>query len=379
MKHTKHITIMATNMKHTTPLILALLAALTACQPDAGHESRRPDDGTVVTLGVSLAGAPTRGAYTLTTPTTEHPLAAEVWGSTVSHSYPNQGKSGSDGTVANHIGVTFRGSAVQLNKSEIQNVGSTPIYFIGLSPTGWTDPATPPYGRARFTFNGSHDVLFAPQVQGGGGGFPLLSMHHLLCHLRFVFLCEGATDEEREAVAYAWGRIKHIKLVSPAENTVELDFSTVDNSSETDAATLADAVASACTFSGDAGLPLYKTGTAAEPFAQTPGQADNSSLWYALPTTAAGEEAAYVLCRPVEATSAAGANEYQLVIDTERRRGVTVLIDLRDAGGSLYSGTTRASAFTVTLRFRFARVAAVATSLADWYTDGGLTQEEITD
>ena len=362
-------------------------AVMTGCRDDADSPAATDNEGGVITLGTDLGYPTTRAAFSLTTPTASDPLTTLVWGSTTSKNYPNTGLIGNstDGyKVANHVSVTFHSSHAQIAKDKMlfpfHESTADEVYFVGFSPNTASDYWTVIDNRnAKIDIDGSQDVMYAPEVSGHyAGAVPVLHFYHLLTHLRFIIRCEGADETARDEVAYAWGRIKDIYLTAQRDATVS-DKVAVNLSA---AASLTE-VASHTMYSngGSTYLRLYRTGTVSTPFADDPDRlVDDPSTWYTLQSASAdGEETAYVLCAPVTAVSMAGVSEYTLTLNTEKRSNVTVPIDLRTIGTTLYAGSTMGCEFTVTLTFRFGKVIASSTAMYDWSQQGGQTIEDIGD
>lgn len=389
-------------------LFLVPLACLAACQGDESLPQVLPQEQ-VVTIGSVLdnhadfevyAGGTRRSAYQGTEPEAGNPLNAFVWSSTTSATYPHSNTSG-DGSQSNGYVVTKHAYAAFYSKSTaLDRAGQrgfvfpvngkvTPdVYFVGLAPAVndepnndlWTTNASST--QAIFTFHGNEDVMYAPEVSGHySGDIPLLHFYHLLTHLRFVFKCEGDTEEAREEVSYAWGKIKNIKLVKQnngadnPRNKVTIDLSRV--------ATSLTQVESRSAFTSTADyLSLYKKGSDVY-FPQNPAAlVDDESKHVEIPVSEDGEELAYLLCAPVTATAGtvgALTDEYTLLMNTEKRSNVSIPIDLMVGKNSYFSGSTMGCEFVVTLTFRFGKVIATATAMYDWSQEGGQSPVDIKD
>ena len=210
---------------------------------------------------------------------------------------------------------------------------------------------------------------------------PVLHFYHLLTHLRFVLKCEGDTQEARDEVSYAWGKIKYLKLTKQnngaddPRNKVSIDLSkVVTNLTQIE-------TRSTFTNTGASYLALYKKGSDIY-FPQNPAQADVEEQRVAIPTGEDGEELAYVLCAPVAATAGtvgALTSEYTLTLETEHRENVSIPIDLMVGSGTYFAGSTIGCEFVVTLLFRFGKVIATATAISDWSNQGGQTPVDIKD
>ena len=380
--------------------ILFAAGLLTACQ-DHVQEMQEAVDAPI-SIGAELQAhadmAETRAAYKETVPDMQHPLASYVWASTTKNKFDHNVHDGTQAqgfVVEKHAYTTFYSSFSVLDiidgdrgmRYPVNGSTFNEVYFIGLSPAVNGTQPTDSWKQnsavdAYYTFNGSQDVMYAPQVSGHyTGDIPVLHFYHLLTHLRFVIKCEGDDLDAREEVSYGWGKLKNIKLIGQNRNTEKpKNIVTIDLSRE---ASNLSQVEMRSTFSGTPDyLTIYKVGTVATPFPQDPGAADDSSRWYTLPTTAEGEEVASVLCAPVQATALNGTaltDEYTLELNTEHRSNVKVGIDLKTAPNSYYSGSTMGCEFVVTLNFRFGKVVATATAMYDWSANGGQTSFDITD
>lgn len=300
-------------------------------------------------------------------PTSDNPLNADVWASWTSGIFKNKGLAGSElnPEVSFHTWASFQNYGPQLLHDIIYSKSGNSLYFVAFAPRdSWQSVDVPenyvsgnePADAGRYalaTFDGTIDLMYAPQVEGKYGNkvndvlvWPELKFHHLLTWLRFEFVAEN------EDASLTWGRIKDIKIVS--RNQIKIDLS-----EEFDP----DAPGSSVTFIGDSDsvMPLYSTGT------------DNIFPYgmYEIPYKAA-EEKAYVLCEAVEAYGLVAGQrvpEYILRITTENRQ-VNVPVDLRVAADSYYEGTTRARQFTIKLTFKVGDKITAAASIMDWENGG---------
>lgn len=293
-----------------------------------------------------------------------YPFTVAVWASTTTGSYPNVGKDGTAGVsyqVDKHLSATFNQSSTTLNGPDNDGIrypyqeGGDPVfanvYFVGLYPSsGWS---TASGTNAAFTFDGSQDAMYAPEVSGNGDPAtpaPTLAFNHLLTYLRFKIIAES------DAAQNAWGRLTSINLIKQnngASNPMN-NLSISLGSSET-------------TFTSSVSeLSLYALGSNTV----FPVSA------YTIPTSAA-TPAAYVICAPVTASSTSGTNEYTLSIVTEKRGPVIVGVDLKSGPSTYYSGDTTGKEFTVNLTFTLNRIATSAT-VTGWDT-GGIGKEDVSE
>lgn len=306
--------------------------------------------------------ASTRAPFVLLAPDPANPLKAAVWASTTEYEFKDGHENGADNVVSMHTTANFtNGSEQLLNDAVYPAKEGTPVFFVGMHPeNGWSTPADPDpkAGKtATKTFNGSEDVMFAPQISGQYAEnveeWPTFKFRHLLTWLRVTVKADG------EAVSAAWGKLKSLKIKS--KNTVTVDLGR-------------EYAADCVTFDGDTELDFYKTGTDAVFLNK-----DDESTWYALPDDAA-EEVAYVLCAPVQATAydpyeyeqnnvEVKTSEYTLIVETENR-SVDVPVDLQNAESSCFAGSTMRHEFLVNLNFKMGNNIAVSAAVTDWVTGG---------
>ena len=349
-------------MNRLSYIYCLILLSVISCN-DNGLDCMVSDENARVYIGARIASkVTTKTPYVPTeddndffdAPTYTNPLPADVWASSTPEVFEDKGLAGSkeDPTVAIHTYAVFQNSAPQLLHNLIYSKGGNPLYFTAFAPRNlWTGQDNT---KATATFNGTQDLLFAPQVTGKYGNkdtngvlvWPTLSFYHLLTWLRFEFIAES------EGVSDTWGKLKDIKIIS--KNHVIVDLTT-----EFKATVPSESV----TFTGDeTQMPLYCTGT------DTPFPANNG---YKIPYLAAAEEA-YVLCAAVDADDAAGAPEYTLLVTTEHRIA-QVKIDLKEAADRYYKGSTRAKQFTIKLTFKVGDRITAAANIKDW-ENGGLIE-----
>ena len=164
----------------------------------------------------------TRVPYKYSVPSSQAELPSLVLVSTESGTYTNnQADDGSDGPVHLHVPATFRGGNVQVLNGPLYNKETSKqgqVYFSALSPNptanGWSisnDGKT-----ALFVFNGTQDVMFAPQVSGSyamanptgntSAYHPELNFKHLLSLINLSIYAET------EEVKNAWGKLQSITI-----------------------------------------------------------------------------------------------------------------------------------------------------------------------
>ena len=399
------------DMKKIYYVTAIMTAALfTACQNDDPEVLETANSDNVISVGLEIdghndfsayMGGNTRAPFEETEPSASSSLRAYIWASTTANKFQHtdvggNGTNGSGYVVSKHAYTTFYNTYSALDRIggkrsmvfPVNGKSAPDVYFIGLSPaTDNGDPGSDIWTtnagstQAIFTFTGSEDVMYAPQVSGHySGDVPMLHFYHLLTHLRFVLKCEGDTQDAREEVAYAWGKIKNITLTKQNNGADDpRDRVTIDLSKS---ATNLSQVETRSTFSnsGVSYLALFKKG-ANSYFPQNPAFDDEGNR-VELPTTEDGEELAYILAAPVTATagtSVARTEEYTLTLNTANRSNVTIPIDLMLGNATWYSGSTIGCEFIVTLNFRFGKVIATATAVKDWDSNGGQTDTQIKD
>lgn len=324
----------------------------------------RPDSARSIYLQAEVENTvSTRAPFELLKPNQKNPLKAAVWASTSPYEFKNvPGADGSDesgNVVALHTTANFTNGTEQLLDDAVYpKEDGTSVYFVGMHPEdGWSTPAeADKEGKlATKIFDGSEDVMFAPKISGKYSEnvetWPTFTFHHLLTWLRVTVKADG------EAVADAWGRLKSLKVKS--RNTV-----TVDLIEEYDPATCVS-------FSGEAELDFYKTGTDKVLLDK-----NDESTWLMLPDDKA-EEVGYVLCSPVAATDqdpeetskVVRTTEYTLIVETESRT-VEVPVDLMKGGSTYFTGNTMRYEFIVNLNFKMGSNIAVTATVTDWVTGG---------
>lgn len=229
------------------------------------------------------------------------------------------------------------------------------LYMCGLYPfENWNTPAN---NECKFTFDGSQDVMAAPEKSSNkdaskGGTYPQLDFKHLLTQLVIKTV---AADADAITV---WGNLTDITLAKVGANNpssaVTVDLK--NGSADEDAA-----------FAGPlaGGMPFWVKGATPE--------AKFTSQTKAL-TVAPGEEVAYAMVAPLK--NATGASDFTLAVKTANSgsTAVTVPVHLKKTGGTAYTGTTQGKKFIVTLTFKGSKIEALAT-VEDWTEDGNSDAE----
>lgn len=328
------------------------------------------------------------------TPSPEHPLKTDVWGSTTSYIFTeefyDQEKTrpwdGSDesGKVAIHTDATFQSGDPQLLRAAIYNKNTKPtVYFVAFSPISqgaekWV--ASEDGKSASFVFSGNDDVMFAPQVQGtyatDYSKSPVLSYSHLLTWLRVEMQAES------KEVSDSWGAIKSMTIRSNNNVKIDLQKEAYNNDGTYNFENVV--------FSEETDLNLYKT---IEEESYDGAQVTMKKKFTDEVFTdikvpyLKKEELAYVLCAPVVGTDKKvvdgeeiDAEEYVITISTDKRN-VAIPVDLRHMVSGVvqpFLGSTRCMQFTLSLNFKMGNTIYLTSSVQDWKV-GGLVVGNIGD
>lgn len=350
------------------PILLCVVLTLSACQSNV-LELNDTDRRIYLSVAVE-SSVQTRTPYTLTTPTPENPVLADVWASTTSNIYKHVDGAAGDGSnnvVSRHTKANFQNGSAQLLIDAIYPQNNT-VNFVAMHPQGWVgnDAGI----SASYTFDGKTDVMFAPQTSGkyGDTNWPKLTFKHLLTWLRIEIVAES------EAISDAWGELQSLTIKSSNNVTIDLQ---------------SDYRPELVTFGSDGtsiiDMPFYKTGeNNVFPDSNTP---------YTIPAPPPAnkdeeidkmdyvEEVAYVLCEPVTASKVddEGNNttEYTLTVQTTERT-VEVPVDLMSGENTPYGENTMGKQFTLLLNFKMGNTITVAARTTDWET-GGIASGEITE
>lgn len=328
------------------------------------------------------------------TPSPEHPLKTDVWGSTTSYKFTeefyDQEKTrpwdGSDesGKVAIHTDATFQSGDPQLLRAAIYNKNTKPtVYFVAFSPISqgaekWV--ASEDGKSASFVFSGNDDVMFAPQVQGtyatDYSKSPVLSYRHLLTWLRVEMQAES------KEVSDSWGAIKSMTIRSNSNVKIDLQKEAYNNDGTYNFENVV--------FSEETDLNFYKT---IEEESYDGAQVTMKKKFTDEVFTDINvpylkkEELAYVLCAPVVGTDKKvvdgeeiDAEEYVITISTDKRN-VAIPVDLRHMVSGVvqpFLGSTRCMQFTLSLNFKMGNTIYLTSSVQDWNV-GGLVVGNIGD
>lgn len=379
---------------------ISLLICLISCQQN-GLDAVQV--GAPVYIAASVGGdsmtkapyMPTNNqGHMLETPSPEHPLKTDVWGSTTPYIFTeefyDQEKTrpwdGSDesGKVAIHTDATFQSGDPQLLRAAIYNKNTKPtVYFVAFSPISqgaekWV--ASEDGKSASFVFSGNDDVMFAPQVQGtyatDYSKSPVLSYSHLLTWLRVEMQAES------KEVSDSWGAIKSMTIRSNSNVKIDLQKEAYNNDGTYNFENVV--------FSEETDLNFYKT---IEEESYDGAQVTMKKKFTDEVFTdikvpyLKKEELAYVLCAPVVGTDKKvvdgeeiDAEEYVITISTDKRN-VAIPVDLRHMVSGVvqpFLGSTRSMQFTLSLNFKMGNTIYLTSSVQDWRV-GGLVVGNIGD
>lgn len=379
---------------------ISLLICLISCQQN-GLDAVQV--GAPVYIAASVGGdSMTKAPYMpennqghmVETPSPEHPLKTDVWGSTTSYIFTEEFYDhektrpwdGSDesGKVAIHTDATFQSGDPQLLRAAIYNKNTKPtVYFVAFSPISqgaekWV--ASEDGKSASFVFSGNDDVMFAPQVQGtyatDYSKSPVLSYRHLLTWLRVEMQAES------KEVSDSWGAIKSMTIRSNSNVKIDLQKEAYNNDGTYNFENVV--------FSEETDLNLYKT---IEEESYDGAQVTMKKKFTDEVFTdikvpyLKKEELAYVLCAPVVGTDKKvvdgdeiDAEEYVITISTDKRN-VAIPVDLRHMVSGVvqpFLGSTRCMQFTLSLNFKMGNTIYLTSSVQDWNV-GGLVVGNIGD
>jgi len=352
-----------------------VLAGMMACTNDTPGIRPTDEEASRIYLSASVGEAvSSRTPYQYEVPTMTQPLDVSVWASTTMGNFGNEGKNGSDGTVAIHTQAHFQSGAPQLLGQAIYPKNdNTPVHFVGFHPkSSDTDKWTLQNNNnsASFTFTGKEDVMFAPQISGAYDtayeNSPTFHFRHLLTWLRIGMIADMDEEdvENRKAVAEAWGEIESMTISSKNQVTVNNLSEEGFNSSNV-------------IFSGEAtDMKLYHTDTD-----NVFPNAGSQMIPYEKLT-----EVAYVLCAPVDGADMQYSDdeekdvkvpEYTLHVKTTKR-DVHIPIDLMKKDGDVvspFTDNTMGYQFVIQLNFKMGNVIGVSAAISldantDWFTHG---------
>lgn len=333
--------------KFIFPLVAVL--GFAACNPE--NENPMGDgNGDEIKLQMTQLSIDTRAPYMATTPSADAPLLARVLCSQTKGDYAAEIEGANNNGFMNFTAASTETSFC-LNDGTITPKsfprGVNDVYLVGLYPAEtWTKNAGT---SASFNFDGSNDIMFAPETVTTRGEEPeeptigTLAFGHKMTKINIQL---RAVDD---ASIVPWGEIENIALTGVGaaadqpNTTVEVAFADGD-------ATFSNAAASLACYGTDGTdyTDVAYAGTAA------------------LTTTAT--TVAYTICQPVDATGGTTA-EYTLTVTSSTKGDVPVPFSLSTTTGAEFTGNTAGKAFTVTLSFSAVEIKAQAT-VTPWDEQG---------
>lgn len=321
--------------KFIFPLVAVL--GFAACNPE--NENPMGDgNGDEIKLQMTQLSIDTRAPYMATTPSADAPLLARVLCSQTKGDYTAEIEEANDNGFMNFTAASTETSFC-LNDGTITPKsfprGVDSVYLVGLYPAEtWTknDADT----SASFNFNGSNDIMFAPETVTTRGKEPTIGTLAFGHKMTKINIQLRAVDD---ASIVPWGEIENIALTGVGaaadqpNTTVEVAFADGD-------ATFSNPAASLACYGTDG------TDYTDEPYAGT-------TALTTTPTTVA-----YTICEHVDA---AAGNEYSLTITSSTKGPVVVPFSLTNTENAEFTGNTAGKAFTVTLSFSAVEIKAQAT------------------
>lgn len=358
-------------MKIISAYIL-LVAAVFAVSCDMLHTDDSegyPVYITACTQNITVEEKESKAPYTAASPSGEHPLEALVLATTDSYKYKVvQGDNGSAGPVHVHTAARFTGSDGQLLNGVLYNSDQTKqskVYFSALSPqSGWTVDAAGE--NAVFSFDGSQDVMFAPQTEGfyKTTVLPKLQFGHLLTLVNLHMYAEN------ENVAFAWGKVKSVKIYTAqfqvkGSNKLNVSLSypqTIKFEENNDV--LKKDFYYVKTNSSFPGNEFYEL--------EYPSQ---NQTGFTAP------KVGYVMLSPVDAQAldpndpshTLTVPEFKIAVETEKRNvvlDIDLINSINGASVDYFTGSTQGKQFNFTLKFTMGNTVAVQASVTEWVTGG---------
>lgn len=338
--------------KFIFPLVAVL--GFAACTPENENPMGDVTGGDEIKLTMKSLSIDTRAPFTGQI-AEQNALLARVLCSDKSDDYTNEVDDRDNGFINFTVAATNTGFC-QFDGTEIGKFfpqGVSTVYLCGLYPnpkeTFWTNNGT----TATCTFDGSDDVMYAPEVTTvKNGAVGNLAFTHQMTKLEVKVQAADA------ASATAWGDITSLTLtgIQTEDNTVA-----------------AANVNSVATVDLAAGTTSFGTPVASLPFY---GMKDATTYTntvvntLTLSETPATNAVAYTICEAITADGGTD-NEFQLAITTENRPDPTyILVNLKGAGDATdYSESTAGQSFTVNLSFSATEIFATA-SVKEWTPQG---------
>lgn len=272
-------------------------------------------------------------------------LTARVLASNTSLKYEGAGELIKDGTMKFMTTTT----AVGFENGGVPYPHATnPVHLVGLFPTAPSADWTINSGgaSAKYTFNGSHDVMATKEVETKRedgtalGTYKTLKFHHLLTRLNFTV---QATDAN---AATAWGQVTSITVKSPAEE-VTVTFEKGNDARTANAFTAADTWLNVFGIGTEAVLPA----TTLPLVTSTP--------------TAQG----YIMVAPKDGQTTTPVKYDMIVITDNYPAGYPVSVSLESSPGVDFNNDTQGLQFDIKLTFNATDIKAFAT-VEPWGTGG---------
>lgn len=339
--------------KFIFPLVAVL--GFAACTPENDNPMGDVTGGDEIKLTMKSLSIDTRAPFTGQIGE-QNALLARVLCSEKSGDYTNEVDVDLDNGFINFTAAAINTGFCTFGGTETGKFfpkGVSTVYLCGLYPnpeeTFWTNNGT----TATCTFNGSNDVMYAPEVttvkKGAVGN---LAFTHQMTKLEVKVQAADA------ASATAWGDITSLTLTG------------IQTEDEAAAAANVNSVA---TVDLAKGTTSFGTPVASLPFY---GMTDATTYTntvvntLTLSETPATNAVAYTICEAITADGGTD-NEFQLAITTENRTEPTyILVNLKEAGDADdYSESTAGQSFTVNLTFSATEIFATA-SVEDWIPQG---------
>lgn len=338
-------------MKKSMFSLLAAIAMASCTQSDVVELVPNENVEIKLTSSAIAAETMTRAPYEGTI-SADNSLEARVLVSKTTADYTSAGLYANDKMTFTDNGSTAVGFAT----AKYYPVDNATLYICGLYPfEGWDNPAN---DECKFTFDGSKDVMAAPQKSSTkndskDGNYPELEFKHLLTQLVIKAVAEDAAAIEK------WGKLTDITLTKVGTNnptgsvTVKLSTGAADEST-------------AFATPQDNGMAFWVKGAATE----------TAFASQAKELTTDGEEVAYSMVAPLK--NASGTADYTLAVKTEHSGATPVSVPVnlktKDASSGAYTASTQGKKFIVTLTFKATEIKATAT-VKDWEEDGGSSEE----
>lgn len=333
--------------KFIFPLVAVL--GFAACNPE--NENPMGDgNGDEIKLQMTQLSIDTRAPYMATTPSADAPLLARVLCSQTKGDYAAEIEEANNNGFMNFTAASTETSFCSNDgtvKPKSFPKGVNDVYLVGLYPVGlypaetWTKNAGT---SASFNFDGSDDIMFAPETVTTRGEEPTIGTLAFGHKMTKINIQLRAVDDASIA---PWGEIENIALTGVGANqpNQQVEISFADGK-----ATFSDQVASLSCYGTDG------TDYTDDAYAGT-------TALTTTPTTVA-----YTICEPVDATGGT-TNEYTLTVTSSTKGPVAVPFSLTNTENAEFTGNTAGYAFTVTLSFSAVEIQAQAT-VTPWDEQG---------